>query len=224
MGAQEDGGIGQQSQTPSQPQTVQEGRSQSQLVLFKRLRGFNPRPNFLNQVLRGQAGQGQQTKESFVLTGRVGKLARTAGGFPTLCTKLHRFGHPKLMLTLLRLVFQPTQGLALVTDGLVPSLVGSGQGHVRTQTGDDGDFPAGATQGLELRSHEAHVAHHDFRPPLPALLTVMQAGRQQFSLEKVAGRHPTDQRDQTRPRPHVRATTNAGCASCSQHTKGFVRF
>src|SRR5262245_14307964 len=49
MRSQQHRGVGQQCQTPSQPQTIEKHLSQSQLILLVRLGWLNPRTDLLQQ-------------------------------------------------------------------------------------------------------------------------------------------------------------------------------
>ncbi len=57
--AQQDCGIGQQSQAPGQAQAVEEHLTQAQLVLLEGLRRFDPRPHLLEKSLCRVTAQGE---------------------------------------------------------------------------------------------------------------------------------------------------------------------
>jgi hypothetical protein len=66
MSAQQHSRVGQQGHAPRQTQAVEEYLAQAQLVLLIGLRRLNPGAHLLDQPLGGQAGQGQQSQESFM--------------------------------------------------------------------------------------------------------------------------------------------------------------
>ncbi len=196
VGSQQDGGVGQQSHAPSQPQTVEEHLVQAQLIFLVRLCGFNPRTHALQQLLRWLTGQRQQAKQRLMLVRSESKFARTLGSFPAARAEGRTCGDTKPVPIFSRRVPQPLQPLALATLDRIPHHVRWHQLHIAAEFGQHGHLPLLPTIGFGLRRQVAHVGHDDLGPPRPALRAITQTRHQQAAFGHIGWSHPTDQRYQ----------------------------
>lgn len=195
-GAQQDGGIGQQSHDPGQSEAVEENPAQAELIFFEGLRWLDPRAYLLEQSLGRASVHGQQSQQGFMCGSRKAKLARTIAGLPTAGAQGRRMSHSEPMVLVGRIISEPLQGLALGTGSLGRGLKRRNQFHVGLESSHDRRAPAFSDVPFGVGVNIAHVSHHDVRTPSPTLMATGDAGLQQAPFARIGRRHPTDQRDQ----------------------------
>jgi hypothetical protein len=196
MTAQQHGGVRQQGHAPSQPQAVEKHLAQAQLVFLVRLCRLDPRAHLLEQPLSGQAGQGQQPEQSFVVARSKREFPFTSRCSPAALANVRLATDTKPMAIFQRSIFQPTQRLTLRALGSVPGNIGRHQIHVGLQFGHYRHPPIFPTSGFGFSRQIAHIRHDNRRPPRPAPLAVTQAGHQESALRNIGRSGPTHQRHQ----------------------------